>query len=184
MNKLLDISSSRHIAGFTLIEVLVAIVIFSIGLLGIASLQIAGLRFAGGSQHRAMATMQSQNMADRMLANLAGVEDGDYNVTGSMPASYTTDCSGNDCTSADLAEYDLVTWNQSNADSLPSGTGIVCKDSTPNDGDSSNWACDDTGDVYAIKIEWKERIAGDEDIEDSAGAGVNTRQLVTRFVPL
>lgn len=184
MNKILNISSSRTIAGFTLIEVLVAIVIFSIGLLGIASLQVAGLRFAGGSQHRAVATMQGQNMADRMLANLAGVEDGDYNITGSIPTSYTTDCDGNDCTSSDLAEYDLVTWNQSNADILPNGDGVVCIDSTPNDGDSSNWACDDTGDVYAIKIEWQERIAGDEDIEDTAGEGVLTRQLVMRFVPL
>ena len=184
MNKLLNIATSRQVAGFTLIEVLVAIVIFSIGLLGIASLQVAGLRFAGGSQHRAVATMQAQNMADRMLANLGGVEDGDYNITGSMPTSYTTDCNGNDCSSTDLAEYDLVTWNNDNANALPSGDGVVCLDSTPNDGDSSDWACDDSGDVYAIKVEWKERIAGDEDIEDSAGEGVLTRQLVMRFVPL
>jgi len=184
MNRLLHLSRSRRLAGFTLIEVLVAIVIFSIGLLGIASLQVAGLRFAGGSQHRALATMQAQNIMDRMLANSAAVADGDYNITGSMPTSYTTDCDGNNCSSAELATYDLVTWNQSNADALPNGDGIVCLDSTPNDGDSSNWACDNSGDVYAIKVEWRERIAGDEDTEDAAGAGVLTKQLVMRFVPL
>ncbi|MDZ7737247.1 MAG: type IV pilus modification protein PilV [Gammaproteobacteria bacterium] len=184
MNRILNISRSRKLAGFSLIEVLVAIVIFSIGLLGIASLQIAGLRFASGSQHRAVATMQAQNIADRMLANLGGVENEYYNITGSMPGSYTTDCSTADCNPTDLATYDLVTWNLENADLLPSGDGIVCLDWSPNDGDSSNWACDNSGDVYAIKIEWQERIAGDEDIEDAAGEGVQTRQLVMTFVPL
>lgn len=184
MNKILNISRVRTLSGFTLIEVLVAIVIFSIGLLGIASLQIAGLRFAGGSQHRAMATTQAQSITDRMLANLAGVDNGDYNITGSMPTSFDTDCSGNDCSSSDLSTYDLVTWNQTNTAMLPSGDGVVCLDSTPNDGDSSDWACDDSGSVYAIKLEWQERIAGDEDTEDAAGSGILTKQLVMRFVPL
>lgn len=184
MNKILNFSAPRRLAGFTLIEVLVAVIIFSIGLLGIASLQVAGLRFAGASQHRAVATTQAQNMTDRMLANLPGVADGDYNITGSMPTSFDTDCSGNDCTSAELSTYDLVTWNQQNADVLPSGDGVICLDSTPNDGDSSDWACDDTGSVYAIKLEWQERIARDEDTEDAAGEGVLTKHLVMRFVPL
>ncbi len=161
-----------------------AIVIFSIGLLGIAGLQVSGLRFAGASQHRGTATMQAQTIADSMLANLGGVDNGDYNITGSMPTSYSTDCSSGNCSSSELATYDLVNWNQGNADLLPNGDGIVCVDSTPNDGDSSDWKCDDSGDVYAIKVEWQERIAGDEDTEDTAGSGVQTRQLAMRFVPL
>ena len=171
-------------AGFTLIEVLVAVVIFSIGLLGIAGLQIAGLRYASGSQHRAAATMQAQNMTDRMYANLAGVDNGDYNVTGSMPGSYSQDCDNNNCSATELATFDLVAWNNTNSDMLPGGTGVVCIDSTPDDGDSSAWDCDNTGDVYAIKVQWTERAVSDEDREDTAGSGTLTRRLVMRFVPL
>lgn len=170
--------------GFSLVEVLVAIVIFSIGLLGIASLQIAGMRYAGGSQHRAMATMQAQTIADRLHANLAGVDNGSYNITGSMPGTYDTDCGEVDCTSAELAAYDLVTWNDDNADLLPGGTGVVCLDSTPEDGDSTNWQCDNTGNVYAIKIQWTERVISEEDTADTAGGDTQTRRLVMRFVPL
>ncbi|MEX2516476.1 MAG: type IV pilus modification protein PilV [Gammaproteobacteria bacterium] len=163
--------------GFTLLEVLVAIVIFAIGLLGIATLQIAGLRFTHGSQLRLAATMQAENLIDRMHGNQGGTSDGEYNITGAMPTTYDTNCGNEVCTAEEFAAYDLVTWNTENADLLPNGAGVVCIDSTPNDGDSTDWACDDTGDIYAIKIGWSERGIGDsEDAE-------LTQRLVMRFVP-
>ena len=85
--------------GFTLLEVLIAVVVFAIGLLGIAGLQVAGLRFTHGSQLRAVATMQAESMADRMRANMTGVRNGDYNVD-DMPTSFDTDCGAEDCTPA------------------------------------------------------------------------------------
>ncbi len=198
-------------SGFTLLEVLIAIVIFSIGLLGVAGLQVAGLRFTQGSQLRAIATMQAENLVDRMRANAAGnnVAPGTpsapaaspdgvrsfYNVTSSMPTSYSVDCDTTSCTPQQLATFDLVSWNQaqaqnstkpaeSNADVLPGGQGIVCIDATPDDGDSSNWACDNDGIVYAIKIEWQERTSGEDDTANNQGnADVGSKMLVMRVIP-
>lgn len=158
--------------GFTLVEILIAIVVFSIGLLGIAGLQVSGMRFTQGSQLRSVAAMQASSMADRMRANRVGFRTGAYNSGGSMPASSAKDCAVVSCTPAETATFDLVNWNltggsnkpaQSNADLLPGGSGVVCIDSTPDDGSSTGWACDGTGAVYAIKVTWTERTVGATD---------------------
>ena len=162
-------------SGFTLVEILIAIVIFSIGLLGIAGLQVAGMRFTHGSQLRSVAVAQAESMADLMRANDYGVREGYYNFLNegtAMPTSYPVDCATTVCSSQDRATYDLVTWNhgvdgmplESNDLLLPEGEGAVCRDSTPNDGNSGDWACDDIGNLYAIKIEWTERTTGREDV--------------------
>lgn len=185
--------------GFTLLEVLVAIVIFSIGLLGIAGLQVAGMRYTHGSQLRSIATMQAESIADNMRANRRGVEDGHYNVTGNMPTAYPTDCSVNTCSPEDLALYDLVSWNfaaaegkphESNQDALPGGEGVVCIDSTPNDGSPSDWACDNDGGVYAVKLVWNERAAGEWEQSDAEDGGeeesspdIQRQFLFLRFQP-
>ena len=61
--------------GFTLLEVLIAIVIFSIGLMGIAGLQASGMRYTQDSQLRTIAIAQAETMADRMRADPVGVSN-------------------------------------------------------------------------------------------------------------
>lgn len=184
--------------GFTLIEILIAIVIFSIGLLGIAGLQIAGMRYTHGSQLRSAAVMQAESMADLMRANAFGVESGFYNIVnlagGVMPSAFPTDCAAGECTAEERATYDLVTWNtttagqprEANDQVLPLGVGAVCRDSTPDDGTSAAWECDDNGNVYAIKLEWQERTAGGDDDaadDDGDGADIRTQRFVMTVLP-
>lgn len=191
-------SRRRHgAAGFTLLEVMVAVVIFSIGLLGIAGLQVAGMRFTHGAQLRAVATMQAENMADRMRSNVAGINAGSYNITGAMPTSYDKDCDNAQCTPAELATFDLVSWDhghasatkprENNASLLPQGSGVVCLDATPNDGEPSDWACDNAGFVYAIKVWWVERTTGKDDIAkdetDNDSEDRGKHRLVMRVIP-
>lgn len=186
--------------GFTLLEVLIAIVIFSIGLLGIAGLQVAGMRFTHGSQLRAVATAQAENLADRMRSNPQGMKDELYNILAEMPTAFDTDCSALECTPAQLAAFDLVNWNissgdtakprESNEDVLPDGAGVVCIDSTPNDGTAADWECDNAGVVYAIKVSWTERSVSGDDLVDTDGDGdpdavgdTGTKRLVMRVIP-
>ncbi len=175
--------------GFTLVEILIAVVIFSIGLLGIAGLQVAGMRFTHGSQLRTIAVGQVESMADLMRANLFAVQNGKYNVKDTaIPQTTTPDCATVVCNSTERAAYDLKVWNyhqdnspiQSNADALPLGNGVVCRDSTPNDGASGNWACDNSGDVYAIKVEWQERTVGGNDVGKAGRSDAD--KLTQRFV--
>ncbi len=118
--------ASLH-GGFTLLEVLVAIVILSIGLLGLAGLQAAGLRNNQSAYLRTIATQQAYDMADRIRANAAGagIAAGAYDnisSTGSNPG-----CITGGCTPAAMAQYDAYEWNTANASLLPAGKGTVTR---------------------------------------------------------
>lgn len=171
--------------GFTLLEVLIAIVIFSIGLFGIAGLQASGMRYTQASQLRLVAVAQAETIADRMRANPAGLVEGHYNLVGAtlggnMPTALLKNCLTTSCDRRELAIFDLVTWNAptvgnatrgSNNDVLPGGTGAVCIDSTPEDGKSTGWACDNIGAIYVIKVQWIERSTGEDDLVDTDNDG-------------
>lgn len=141
-------------AGFAMLEVLVAIVIISFGLLGLAGLQITGLRNNHSAHLRSIATQQAYDMAERIRANQAGAKAGNYDAISGIPAENTCITAVSPgCNAAQLASQDAREWNQRNADLLPSGQGIVCHDSTPNDGTPAATACTGTG-PYVIKIWW------------------------------
>jgi len=87
--------------GMTLIEILVAIVVLSIGLLGLAGLQVKGLQVNQGSTYRWQAAMLAEDMADRIRADAAGAAAGSYALAfGVMPAS-----TGNAATDAAINEW-------------------------------------------------------------------------------
>jgi type IV pilus assembly protein PilV len=116
--------------GFTLIEVLVAVLLFSIGLLGVAGLQTAGLKTTNQSYQRTVAITAMRDMADRMRANMTGVRNGYYSaISGNaytIPACITNSTA---CSAADLANFDAYQWNNSTSGTLPtllpSGAGTV-----------------------------------------------------------
>ena len=146
--------------GFTLLEVMVATVVLSVGLLSLAGLQVIGLRTGHSSYLRTQATIQSYDIIDRMRANENGVINGDYNQptqTGSAGTEDTNCETVNGCSTASMASHDLFRWNQAIVDVLPGGVGIVCIDSTPEDGNPAAPACEAGSPataIYAIKIWW------------------------------
>jgi type IV pilus assembly protein PilV len=71
----------------TLIEILVAIVVLSIGLLGLAGLQLKGLQVNQGSVYRWQAAMLAQDIADRMRADSASAKSGLYTLNGAPPTT-------------------------------------------------------------------------------------------------
>jgi type IV pilus assembly protein PilV len=73
--------------GMTLIEILVAIVVLSIGLLGLAGLQLKGLQVGQGSIYRWQAAMLAEDMADRIPADPVGAQAGSYAYTGGTPTA-------------------------------------------------------------------------------------------------
>jgi type IV pilus assembly protein PilV len=112
-------------AGFTLMEVLIALVVLSIGLLGLAALQATGTRNIHTSYLRSQAVVQAYDMADRMRSNLQGVSAGYYSDLSGIPTS-PPDCTSTQCNPEQLAELDLAQWNIANRDVLPGpGAGTV-----------------------------------------------------------
>jgi len=113
----------NHQRGFTLVEVLVALLVLSIGLLGLAALQVTSLAYNTESYLRTQATFFAYDIIDRMRTNPTGLANGNYTVAASTDANtkvtdYTA-CSGSGqvcscvttaCTVSNLALYDLGTW--------------------------------------------------------------------------
>lgn len=105
--------------GVTLIEVLVAMLVFSVGLLGAASLMVMAGRSNQAAYLRTQVTVLAQNMAERMQANPISVWNGDYN--GSYPDASTQDCATG-CTPVQLALHDRQRWSSQLKTFLPSDT--------------------------------------------------------------
>lgn len=183
--------------GFTLLEVLIALIIVSIGLLGVAAMQATTLKNAGSSKYRSAAISLTSDMADRLRANLEGVMDGNFAVgTGyNRPraaladAAYNTPdpaCRSSGCLPGAMALDDLATWQERLGTSLPRGTGVVCIDSGTGsaptfDGNTIDPQCDGLGTMFAIKVFWLDNRSETATGADTTGAyGVFT----TRVSPL
>lgn len=110
------------IAGFTLLEVLVALVVLSIGLLGLSGLQTTGLRNNHSAFLRSQATLVTTDIIDRMRANRDAAFNGDYNITyGGTPTSVS--CVGS-CSAQQVADMDVETWREY-VERLPTGESQV-----------------------------------------------------------
>lgn len=132
MNTLTTLHRPDRISGFTLMEVLVALVILSIGLLGLAGLQAAGLRYNHSSYLRSQATLLAYDIVDRMRANRQEALNGSYNIAlGTSPAAPAS-CTGSAafCTPAQLKDDDLYQWETALKNTLPSGTGGITMNGT------------------------------------------------------
>lgn len=171
--------------GFTLLEVLITVVVFSVGLLGLAGLQVKSLKLAQDSFSRTVATMLAEEMADRMRANRSatalGLTSAYNNPVGNSagnPSCLGKDSSGNlidtTCSANEMAQHDFyewysriqgqsaTTWHPAQVAQLPSANGIVCIDLTPNDGTPGNPQCDNllvnpNIPIFTIKVWWIER---------------------------
>lgn len=143
---------AKH-AGFTLLEVLIALLVLSMGLLGLAALQTLGLRFNHQSYQRTQAVFQAYDMIDRIRANPTAKSNGNYNnvALGSTPSVVGIDCSTS-CIPADLATFDINRWNTANSTSLTQGRGAICLGTFNSDLTS----CTVAGNVFRVGLSWLE----------------------------
>lgn len=111
--------------GFSLVEVLIALAVLSIGLLGLAALQTVSLKVGHDSYQRTQATMLAYDIVDRMRANPVALAAGKYNnvLVGTNPGS--TDCVSASCTTDQLADYDIRSWHSMLAAKLSQGQGTI-----------------------------------------------------------
>jgi len=161
--------------GFTLLEILVAIVVLSIGLLGLAGLQAVSLNNNQIAYYRSIATQQAYDMADRMRANQVGVRNGNYNnLSGTPPSDPACINTTGGCTPLQVATTDFAQWRTANGTLLPTGGGAVClATNTPVDltfdtttpctntcAAANNALAYDANLPYVIQVTWNEKTAG------------------------
>ena len=180
---------SKNQKGFTLIEVLISVTILSIGLLGIAGLQVKGLRYTQSAFYSSQATSLAYAIADSIHANPA-LGDTTYLLDSPAPyyelaLSYTVpttypSCIGTTATCAatsttnPMATFDKNEWLKDVASSLPLGDGSITftpiwLNTPPNIDETA------IGIEYTIKIVWDDNRDGDNtDAEEQYTYTLNT----------
>jgi len=110
----------KRVGGFTLVEVLVALIILSVGMLGIAGLYVHSMQAGRTSVFRHHAVTLAGDVADRIRANPRA-------AIAYSQAGANNNCvnGGIDCTPAQMAGNDIDLWEQQAEDTLPNGTVTV-----------------------------------------------------------
>lgn len=115
------VRSRNRAGGFSLMEVLVAVLILSVGIMGLAQLQFVSLQNNTNSLLRTRAVIHLYEMIDRARANPGQ----DYSIAMDDPAPGGVDCEIQDCIPSQLRDYDQTVWKNDLAALLPGGNGSV-----------------------------------------------------------
>lgn len=107
--------------GFSLLEILVAVLVVSIGVLGVAGLQLTSLRNNTSAMFRTQASQAVYEIIDRVRANSG--EDYSHAYADTLPGA--SNCDSSACTTAELRDFDLRYWYSEVLNQLPDGTGQV-----------------------------------------------------------
>lgn len=102
--------------GFTLLEVLIALVVISIGLLGVATLQLTGMKNNHSAFYRTQASILGYQIIESMRANRKEADSGSYDKA--LSTTCPTSPSG-------IVEVDFANWCTALSQLLPAGTGAI-----------------------------------------------------------
>jgi type IV pilus assembly protein PilV len=128
-----NVLSRSYQRGLSMIEVLVAVVIISLGLLGMAGLQASGMRTSQSAFYRAQAAQFTNDMAERMRANLGDARNYTLALTATAP------------TGTSVRDRDRADWLARLA-TLPAGDGSIAVDLANN--------------TVTIAVQWDDTRAG------------------------
>jgi type IV pilus assembly protein PilV len=139
-------------SGFSLIEVLVATVVFSLGLAGFAALLLSNMVSSAQARNESTVSMAAANLAEQIRLN-PDVMDRYF-----QPPEYIDKiCNAESlCTPQQQADYDFRFWQIELADSIPGASAVVCRDGSPQDGSAESAECNGDG-APVIKIFWQGR---------------------------
>ena len=153
-------------SGFTLLEVLIAMLLLAIGLLGLAALQTVSIRNNLAAYNHGQATQLLYDMSDRIRANVgahpwdansitvvSSYRIADTSTLGTTPTSCTPPAG---CTRTQVASNDLIEWNNAIFATLPKGRGIITA--------STNPVTDST--IFTLSITWDDDRSGAVDGND------------------
>ncbi len=136
-------------SGFSLLEVLIATTVFSLGLAGLATLLLTNINGSAQARQEGLAAMAAASLAEQIRLNPVAL-----NHYLNPPETISRICmDGNNCSPEEQADYDFRLWQIELADTIKSARGLVCSDATPMDGVAGDDRCDGAGPLV-IKIFW------------------------------
>jgi len=171
-------------AGFSLLEILISLVIMSVGMMGLAGLKIVAIKGTNEAHFRHEASLLMADLADRMRANEAAVDNGTYlaKTPVSIAAEPNSNCGSATCTADQLADYDKYQVAFMMTQAMPGSTLVI---TCPNDD------CSTVNDVkveHTIAINWKEKKDKSENMitvvdEETIVDEFNNRQIELKITP-
>jgi type IV pilus assembly protein PilV len=173
----------RLAGGFTLLEVLVAVFVLAVGILGASATQLAALRTRHQSSLMSNGVQLASGLADSMRANLEPMRAGDgvnpylqlhYDAaTDGAPQPDGPQCMpGAGCSAAQLADAELYQFKHALHAGFPGGRVVVCRDSDVWDAARAalRWTCGGAGPApIVIKLGWHGKETDGGDARDGAG---------------
>lgn len=182
--------------GFSLIEVLVAVIVLALGLIGGAALQLSALRTRHQSALMSTAVQLASSMADRMRANLVQLQADDASnlyltarhdaTRDPAPAPPDQACLATPCNSAQLARADIHELIEQVRDSFPGGRLLICRDTLTWNAAAHalEWDCDGSAaSPMVIKLGWRTKqpdgsAAGSTDQQQGPAVAVSVTTAV------
>lgn len=149
-----SINSSHFNKGFSLIEVLVALLILTLGIAGTLKLQTQSLKSNQRAYFRTQADLLIKDVFARMQANKNEARKGAY-ISSSKPTS-SPDCLSQTCDPSQLAKWDLYQWYENVENNLPNGSGEL----KIFGGDNN---------TYLISIRWDDRRQSENIDKENCG---------------
>lgn len=180
---------TRSTRGFSLIEILIALVVLAVGLLGTLALQLATLRTSRVTGDEASALQIATEIAEQLRNHARSPEIVTMYAQVALSATLTFDegagsvsCFGSEanCNSVELAAFDIQQWKALIRNRLPGGRLRICRDAQPwqLSTRSMQWACSDSAnakDPLWIKLGWR---------ADRDGSGAHQTYPPQLFIPV
>ena len=154
--------NNKQQKGVSLIESMIALLVISVGLLGIAALQVTSMKQNNSALHHSQAVWIGYNIADRIRANSFQFDAYDGTNT---DTAYSQDCTSGPCSALELVVADQADWALA-VKTLPSGIGMISK---PVVG----------GNELLIKVMWDDEGTGATGTSCSGGSNDLTCYTVT-----
>lgn len=183
----LNRSAFLHQKGMTLVEVLVSLVIFAIGLLGAAGLMVASLKSSQFTSSASTAMSLARDYGDLMqsfptISSSSGTTNTfliDTQDSISAPSDFCNTVTP--CTPINLVNLGKYEWRSRLINTLPKGRAVICRDSQIKSATTGQyeWACDNLGDMVVLKIGW--RTAAGNNSADTLYASDTPKLAVVLF---
>lgn len=150
---------NRNVKAFTLVEVMVAVIILAVGLLGMATLMMTSMQSNQSAHYRSQASLLVSDITERMRGNLKqngesqAVDTDDYVTSLTSGASCPADpgCAAGGCTPELQAQADLFAWCTALQTSIPGGGAAIART-------GSN--------QYRIEVNWQESNVASGSMQD------------------
>ncbi len=151
--------------GVGMIEILISIVVLSIGFLAAAQMQVQGLRYNQSAYFESQAYFMMSNMIERMRANPDGVANGEYSNKTTSAGLSDPNCMSKACTASEQAEQDLYDWS-ANLHNLRGSTNFIPALGSSDATEASASITPGASGSFNITIIWAE-LVGNEYLDET-----------------